>query len=220
MTSTPLLAGDRPATLPRGRHALSREQVSASQRQRLLQAVTDEVGECGYAVTTATRVFQRAGVSSRAFYEHFADVQECFLTAYDECVRSTHRVLSSVDEDRTDASGHRFDMLLDAYLRLLAEHPNVARTFLVEIYSAGPAARARRLDVHEQFVDSVADVLLPRRRTRQDRVTVEAFVDAVVFKVTRAVLADTLRRDQPRIRAEILSVANQLFPTLRAGAGR
>lgn len=204
-----LLTEDDPVRLPRGRHGLSRKEVSASQRLRLLQAVTDEVGEFGYAVTTATRVFQRAGVSSRAFYEHFADVQECFLMAYDECVGVTDRVLSDVAVSEFASPLERFSTLLVAYLELLAKHPNVARTFLVEIYSAGPTARARRLAVHQQFVARVADVL------GGDRLGVEALVDGIVFKVTRAVLADTLAADIERIRVEILAVTTRLIPSLR-----
>lgn len=219
--SSLLLLGEDPTALPRGRHALSREEVQGSQRRRLLQAVTDEVGEAGYAVTTATRVFQRAGVSSRAFYEHFTDVHDCFLTAYDECVRTTNRVLAGLEVAGSSAPLARFDSLLGTYLQLLADHPNVARTFLVEIYSAGPAARARRLAVHQQFVDRVYDVLVPnRRRGRHDRVGVEALVDSIVFKVTRAVLGDTLRRDLRQIRREILDVTSRLFPSLGGGGAR
>lgn len=218
--SSPLLLDGDPTRLPRGRHALSREEVSASQRRRLLHAVTEEVGEFGYSATTATRVFRRAGVSSRAFYEHFADVQDCFLSAYDECVRTTNRVLAEIEVASSSAPVGRFDALLGAYLQLLADHPNVARTFLVEIYSAGPAARARRLAVHQQFVDSVHHVLVPdRRRAGYDRVGVEALVDSIVFKVTRAVLADTLQTDRRSIRREILEVTSRLFPSRgRVGA--
>jgi len=210
-----LLDADDPIRLPRGRHALSREEVGASQRRRLLQAVTDEVGESGYAVTTATRVFRRAGVSSRAFYQQFTDVQDCFLTAYDECVRTTNRVLADVDARAVASPVERFSALLSAYLELLAEHPNVARTFLVEIYSAGAAARRRRLAVHQQFVDSVAAVLLPSRSPGQaDHVAVEALVDSIVFKVTRAVLGNTLAGDRGQIHADILDVLVRLIPAL------
>jgi AcrR family transcriptional regulator len=208
----PLLL-DSAGALPRGRHALSREQVQASQRRRLLRAVTDEVGEHGYAVTTATRVFQRAGVSSRAFYEQFADVQQCFLAAYDECVRASHAVLTGVDATGAAIPVERFGTLLDAYLRLLAEHPNIARTFLVEIYSAGPAARERPLEVHEQFVRSREAVLtLGRRRSARDRAAVVALVDSIVFRVTRAVLADSLDAERGRLHRELLDVTVRLCP--------
>lgn len=209
------LLAEPPVTLPRGRHALSPEQVRASQRKRLLRAVTDEVGERGYAVTTATSVFQRAGVSSRAFYEHFTDIQGCFLAAYDECVQVTHQALAAVGAERSTTPLERFAALLDAYLQLLGDHPNVARTFLVEIYSAGPAARQRRLEVHEQFARSLEAVLtVGRRRSRRDHVGVVALVDSIVFKVTRAVLADTLHAERRVLHEEILDVTLRLCPWL------
>jgi hypothetical protein len=58
--------------LPHGRHRLSREEVAASQRQRLLAAVTALVAERGYANLTITEVARRARVAPNRFYEHFS----------------------------------------------------------------------------------------------------------------------------------------------------
>src|SRR3954468_11407076 len=73
-------AADR---LPKGPHSLTREQVQSSQRQRLLDAVLDVVGEHGYAGATVADITTSAGVSRTTFYEQFSNKQEAFLTAYD-----------------------------------------------------------------------------------------------------------------------------------------
>ncbi len=70
--------------LPKGPHTLTREQVQASQRQRILDAVLDVVGERGYAAATVADVTTAAGVSRTTFYEQFRNKQDAFLTAYDE----------------------------------------------------------------------------------------------------------------------------------------
>src|SRR3712207_4871654 len=69
--------------LPRGRHAAPREVVWQSQRDRLLAAMADAVAEKGYAKASVADVIERAGVSRKTFYEHFANKEECFLAASD-----------------------------------------------------------------------------------------------------------------------------------------
>ena len=51
--------------LPRGRHHLSREEVQASQRQRMLLAIAAAMADKGYAGTSVADVIKRAGVSRR-----------------------------------------------------------------------------------------------------------------------------------------------------------
>src|SRR5882757_2849007 len=70
--------------LPRGRHTLSPETVRASQRQRLIDAMVDSVGERGYTATTVPDVVASARVSRNAFYALFEDKADCFIAACDE----------------------------------------------------------------------------------------------------------------------------------------
>jgi AcrR family transcriptional regulator len=72
--------------LPRGPHSLSREQVAANQRSRIMSAMIELVGEQGYGATAVAEVTKRAGLSRKAFYEHFAGKQDCFLATYDTIV--------------------------------------------------------------------------------------------------------------------------------------
>ena len=204
--------------LPRGRHALSRAQVTASQRARLLRAMTDEVAERGFAATTAAGVYQRAGVSSRAFYESFTDVTDCFLAAYEHSVRvvtqTAFRVVDSSEPPARRDPLAQFTSMLDTYLWLIANEPNMARTFLIEVYGAGAVALERRLQVHEQFVEGVQRVLAPGRRLdASDRFAVESLVDAITFCVTRSIAAGELG-DLTSLRDDLLGVARRLCPWL------
>src|ERR1700709_1363669 len=70
-----------PRRLPRGRHALAPEQVLADQRRRLIAAVPGAVAEHGYEAMSVADIVKRAAVSRNAFYNNFADKQECFATA-------------------------------------------------------------------------------------------------------------------------------------------
>jgi len=50
-------------SLPRGLSALSEAEVAASQRGRIMQAITEEVAEHGYHACSVQGVIRRAGVS-------------------------------------------------------------------------------------------------------------------------------------------------------------
>jgi AcrR family transcriptional regulator len=216
-----LIVEDVSARLPRGRHALTRSEVGAAQRARLLRAMTDEVAERGYAATTATAVYQRAGVSSRAFYENFTDLRDCFLAAYDECVRVAEAALKATRMGGRSDPLAGFAGVLDTYLHLLSDHPNVARTFLVEVYSAGPEARQRRLQVHDRFVAAVTGILARGRRLRAgDAFALESLVDAITFRVTRALLDDSSLVDLARLRDDLTRLTVRMCPWLDGGTHR
>ncbi|TDD84093.1 TetR/AcrR family transcriptional regulator [Actinomadura rubrisoli] len=152
--------------LPRGRHRLSREEVSASQRERLLAAMTQSVGVKGYARTSVADVLKLAHVSRETFYVHFADKQACFLSAY---AATADRIVAVVDEAlRGDGLPlmQRFERGLLAYLGELAADAARTRTFLLEVYAAGPAAAALRFAVQTRFTELLDGLLEEDERFR------------------------------------------------------
>jgi AcrR family transcriptional regulator len=131
--------------LPKGPHGLSRDEVAASQRARLMAAIATVVGEKGYPATTIGDVAGRAGVSLRTFYEHFPDKEECYLAAYDVFANTILERLAA--DVPPNADWHEFiTSTLYAYLGMLEAEPEIARGFLVESNAAGPRARRRRRD--------------------------------------------------------------------------
>jgi AcrR family transcriptional regulator len=133
---------DTSERLPKGPHTLSRKQVQASQRQRILEAVLDVVGDRGYTATTVADITTAAGISRTTFYEQFASKQEAFLTAYDAFGQEFLADLAGVPADSTPR-----DVLFIAAERLVdwgRRRPLACRAFLVEIYAAGPDGLAHR----------------------------------------------------------------------------
>lgn len=70
--------------LPRGRSALSRQEVDRSQRERILWAMAETMAAKGYGATSVADVLRAAGVSRRTFYEQFASKADCFMSAFEE----------------------------------------------------------------------------------------------------------------------------------------
>ena len=141
--------------LPRGRHAAPREIVRRSQNERMLGAIADAVAEKGYGRASVADVIERAGVSRKTFYEHFANKEECFLAAYDA---GADMLIGAIAEAVDDAlpdwrSGIRNGT--EAYLETLAANAAFAKTFMHEVLAAGPAALERRTVIMDRFIEQL-----------------------------------------------------------------
>jgi AcrR family transcriptional regulator len=157
-----------PAPLPRGNHGLSREEVSASQRTRLLTGMLEVVAENGYAAATVGAVLSRAHISRQTFYEHFTDKQDCFLAAFDRSADNFATLIARSLGSPKDPVLTRVDRIFEAYLNALAANPVNARVFMIEIYAAGYPAVSRRLARSEAFAMVLADAVTIGQRWRGD----------------------------------------------------
>lgn len=126
---------------------------AGAQRARLLEGITQAVAEKGYAEATVADAVRFARVSRGTFYALFASKEECFLEAY----RHGVEVLEArIDAAVREAAGDWREELragLRAYLDCLAAEPAFARTWLLEIHAAGPAAQAARDATLRRFAD-------------------------------------------------------------------
>lgn len=139
--------------LPRGRAALPESEVAASQRGRILQAVTEEVATRGYAATTVQHVISRARVSRSAFYDHFDDKQDAFTQAHREaCQQLLDLVRHTVAATASAPWRQRLRIGVEAYLRGFERAPAYAVSFAVELHAAGP----RVLDQRDHFIEQHA----------------------------------------------------------------
>jgi AcrR family transcriptional regulator len=139
-------------TLPRGPHTLTREEVAASQRVRIMEGLASAVAEHGYPHVGIGEIVRRAGVSRRTFYEHFSDKEECFLSSYEVVSRELRRRMESAIDPGADWHS-LVGSVLYAYLSALTEDPVAGRAFLVEIEGVGPRARQRRRESLHRFAD-------------------------------------------------------------------
>src|SRR3954454_17373458 len=130
--------------LPKGRHGLSREQVAASQRTRLLQATVELGTERGLASLTLTDIVGRAGVARSTFYEHFADKEQCFLATFDYAAdRVLERVLA-LGPPPAAASESPVHAYIARMLELAVEEPGLVRLVAADAEALGPAAAERQ----------------------------------------------------------------------------
>jgi AcrR family transcriptional regulator len=141
--------------LPRGRSGLPPRAVRASQRERLLRSVIASVSDIGYPAVTVADVVRRARVSRAAFYAHFADKEECFLTATGEgrqlmfarMVAATRELPAGAPDEEVIRAAYR------AFLAFLADEQAFARVFYIDMPAAGPRAVGRLEAAGRRFAD-------------------------------------------------------------------
>jgi AcrR family transcriptional regulator len=142
--------------LPRGPHGLTREQVQASQRQRLLDAALDVVGERGYAAVTVADITTAAGVSRTTFYEQFRNKLDAFLTAYDEFGKG---FLADIADTPATTPAETLSAAGERLVEWGRTRPFASRAFLLEINAVGEEGlehRDRMMNLAVERFESVA----------------------------------------------------------------
>jgi len=104
----------------------------------------ESVSQRGYAATTVAHVIALAGVSRRAFYEQFANKEECFLATYDIVMaRAKKRMTDAWLAERGWAN--RLHAACQALLDDCTENAAGVHLVLVDALGAGAKARDRLL---------------------------------------------------------------------------
>jgi AcrR family transcriptional regulator len=142
-----------------GRHpsvgtVLDGTNVADGQRARLLEAMAQVVADKGYAATTVSDVVRAARVSRSTFYDLFESKEQCFVEAYRHGVEVMFDDVRAARRAARD-QGWRVQVRASnlAYLESLRSEPTFARTYLLEIHTAGPAALDARAEALGRFAD-------------------------------------------------------------------
>jgi AcrR family transcriptional regulator len=189
---------------------MSPDEVAIHQRARIHSALIEIVGERGYGAITVRRLAQLAGVSTRTFYEHFQDKEECFLRTYDLVTqRAAHRVAVSQDGERRWQE--RLRLAFETFAREVADKPRAARLALVEASAAGPVALERVRLAEGAFESMVEESFSRAPRGGQMPSLLAKGVVSGVSGVTRARLVEGREQELPELAGELLEWTLSLF---------
>jgi AcrR family transcriptional regulator len=135
------------------------EFVTSPKRQRILDGMLEAVGAEGYERTSVRTVLDHTGLYRQAFYDNFADKDECYLNAYDVALERVEARMREAAAGETAWTG-RLRAGLGALLEFLDAEPDIGRGLIVEVHAAGPEALAKRAAamqrVHD-FLDRARD---------------------------------------------------------------
>lgn len=128
--------------LPRGPHRMGRGEVAENQRQRMHGAMVEAVAAHGYGGTSVKQVITLAGVSRRAFYEQFANKQECFLATLELLARRAGEHVATAYRSADGGIEERMHAALTTFTELLASNPKSAHMAVLDAPAAGPSGWA------------------------------------------------------------------------------
>jgi AcrR family transcriptional regulator len=128
------------------------EDVAQNQRERIFGAMVACVSERGYTATRVSDLVEISGVSSRTFYDLFADKQTCFM----ETLEAVFALGLEAAEAATGATRalsweERLFGGFSTFAEIVAAQPAAARVCLIEAYAAGPEVLALLDDTGERF---------------------------------------------------------------------
>jgi AcrR family transcriptional regulator len=116
------------------------------------------VGEYGYASTTVSDVIAQAGVSRKAFYQHFANRRECFLAAYDKIVaEGRHEIARAYGS--AEGVPERATAAIEKVFERAIQNPGNLRFVLIEARVVGQAGIERRERLMSEYEGLLRDLL-------------------------------------------------------------
>lgn len=152
------------ATTPGRRYGgVSAEERRRERRERLLEAGLDLLGTRGYAQTTVSDVLDRAGLTSRYFYEHFENREALLVAVYDEVIaRGYGASADALVRHDADPLAVSIPAQLDAFYEVVVDDPRLARVIFVEAVGVSPTMEAHRRQVLRRIAAGLASRLAER----------------------------------------------------------
>ncbi len=143
--------------LPRGRHALSRNFVLNSQRERIVDATATTIAAKGLAGLTIPEIARRANVSHQTFYEIYETKHDAFIGALKVGVHQAMGVFARAYEERSDDWPRAFSGALRALIEYVVSEPVHAHLSLVDAFAASPDA----IEIRDSAMNAFAAYLEP-----------------------------------------------------------
>lgn len=137
---------------------MSKDELAALQREKILAAAIGVFAKRGYQATTVENIVNAAGIGVGGFYAHFAGKHDCLLQAYAKIVdEERERIAAAVPADASWPQ--QLCAAIAALLRSIAAEPAKARVALIEFQTGGEEALRR----HGETLDEAVSLLRPGR---------------------------------------------------------
>lgn len=128
--------------------------VSSPKRQRILEGMLEAVGNAGYDSASVRMVLAETGLYRQAFYDEFADKDDCYLEALRYGVARFEAIAVAAAEAQEDWRG-KLRAGLAAVLEALDADPAIGRALIVEVHAAGPEALKTRSEAMKRITDFI-----------------------------------------------------------------
>ena len=128
--------------------------VSSPKRQRILEGMLEAVGTNGYDAASVRTVLDGTGLYRQAFYDNFADKEECYLEAFGFGLAQMEALTKAAASSQESWQG-QLRAGLCAFLEAVDTDPVRGRALIVEVHAAGPEALKIRSETMKRIADFI-----------------------------------------------------------------
>jgi AcrR family transcriptional regulator len=191
--------------------------VAESQKYRLRKAMVELVAAEGYERVTVRELSVRAQVSTRSFYKHYENLDECFLSTHNSIICEAIGQARAAKAEPGPEPRDQLRTIVRALLESLSSDPRAAGLALIDVFALGPAANLHIIDATAELESLLAGALsaLPEPTTATPHLVagIAAGTTRVLRKTTSAGRAAELPGMAEELVDWMLSLAQ---PELRA----
>ncbi len=182
------------------------------QRERLLNAMLDEVTSHGYAGTSIENVCARAGVAPETFAANFSSKEQCFLAAFDSLLHQLVAHTISAYHASSGAWPERLRAALSTCIAAIGMRSGAARTYLLEAALISPETRRHRAQAVAMFEETITEVLQDAPVVDKPSPITIAGVTGGIWRVIEARLRDDRAHELPGLVDGLLAWALTYVP--------
>jgi AcrR family transcriptional regulator len=169
------------------REAQPRRFVVHNTYEQIQLAAVRVVARKGYQAATVRDICTEAHISARSFHEHFASKQEAVFSGVEAGVDRVMGFCQEVYRSSRSWPDAVWDGM-SAYMEWTSNEPAFARTGIVELLSAGPAAlelTQSLMDAFSIFLQPGYDLLEPSAAGSLDQPVTQRFFELLYLHITR-----------------------------------
>jgi AcrR family transcriptional regulator len=189
-------------------------ELARLQRDRIVTAAIEIVGEGGYASLSVAKVVERSHVSRKTFYDLFGDREDCFLAAFEQQLAQAREIVAAAYASQPDwLSGMRAALI--EVLDLIEQNPTAAKLCIVDALAAG----RRVLDSRAHALEELAGVI-DRGPEGKRRAGELALARVVAGALAAALHAHLVAEGPPQANLLGVLMATVALPSLGRSAAR
>ena len=177
--------------LPKGPHGITATGVAHHQRIRMHGAMIEAIATRGYRNTSVKHVIGLAGVSRRAFYEQFANKEDCFLETFDLIVNRGAKRISQAYRSTPGGMEERMRNAFAAFVEEVQTNSKALHLVVIDAQTAGVGGLRRLRRITAMLEGLLSNSFADRRETA-----------ALPLPVVRAIVGGLRRATFVRLRSE------------------
>ncbi|MCH8928849.1 MAG: TetR/AcrR family transcriptional regulator [Candidatus Marinimicrobia bacterium] len=155
--------------------------LPAEKKTRITDAFISEFAKKGFRAASMNKIVERAGISKGSIFNYFTSKNQLFMYAYKVAFERVKEYLREVrDETKDEEFFTRFQKVMEAGVRFVKKHPNLARIYYRILYTGdSPEGVAILQEIHAESMKFISSFV--EQGVERGEISAEIDVDKAAF---------------------------------------